>query len=72
MSEATDSVVVIVSEETGTISVAVDGMLKRHLAPQTLEKVLRSELSHPEPEERKSFLLIQKLTKQKGGDKNEK
>ena len=71
-SEASDAVVVIVSEETGTISVAVDGMLKRHLAPQTLEKLLRSELSHPEPEQQKSFRLIQKLTKQKGGHKDEK
>jgi len=43
-SEATDAVVVIVSEETGTISVAVGGMLKRHLAPQTLERLLRQEL----------------------------
>lgn len=44
MSEASDAVVVIVSEETGTISVAIGGMLKRHLAPQTLEKLLRTEL----------------------------
>ena len=44
MSEASDAVVVIVSEETGTISVAVDGMLKRHLAPQTLERLLYNEL----------------------------
>ena len=44
MSEASDAVVVIVSEETGTISVAVGGMLKRHLAPQTLEKLLQNEL----------------------------
>lgn len=44
MSEASDAVVVIVSEETGTISVATGGMLKRHLAPQTLEKLLRMEL----------------------------
>ncbi len=44
MSEACDAVVVIVSEETGTISVAVGGMLKRHLAPQTLERLLRMEL----------------------------
>ena len=43
-SEASDAVVVIVSEETGTISVAVGGMLKRHLAPQTLERLLRMEL----------------------------
>lgn len=44
MSEVSDAVVVIVSEETGTISVAIGGMLKRHLAPQTLEKLLRMEL----------------------------
>ena len=44
MSEASDAVVVIVSEETGTISVAVGGMLKRHLAPQTLERLLYNEL----------------------------
>lgn len=43
-SEASDAVVVIVSEETGTISVAIGGMLKRHLAPQTLEKLLMNEL----------------------------
>jgi len=44
MSENSDAVVVIVSEETGTISVAIGGMLKRHLAPETLEKLLRNEL----------------------------
>ena len=45
MSEAADCVVVIVSEETGTISVAVGGMLKRHLAPETLQKLLTNELA---------------------------
>lgn len=44
MSEHSDAVVVIVSEETGSISVAVDGMLKRHLASDTFEKLLRNEL----------------------------
>ena len=44
MSEVSDAVVVIVSEETGAISVAVGGILKRHLAPQTLERLLRNEL----------------------------
>ena len=43
-SEDTDAVVAIVSEETGSISVAVGGMLKRHLAPETLERLLRNEL----------------------------
>ncbi len=50
MSEVSDAVVVIVSEETGTISVAVGGMLKRHLAPQTLERLLRNELCTDEQE----------------------
>ena len=50
MSEASDAVVVIVSEETGTISVAVGGMLKRHLAPQTLNRLLHNELCPKEPE----------------------
>lgn len=43
-SEHTDAVVAIVSEETGSISVAVGGMLKRHLAPEPLERLLRNEL----------------------------
>ena len=48
MSEVSDAVVIIVSEETGTISVAVGGMLKRHLAPQTLERLLKMELCKDE------------------------
>ena len=44
MSEVSDAVVVIVSEETGTISVAEGGMLKRHLTAQTLTRLLTSEL----------------------------
>ncbi|MBR3974072.1 MAG: diadenylate cyclase CdaA [Oscillospiraceae bacterium] len=55
MSEASDAVVVIVSEETGTISVAVGGMLKRHLAPQTLERLLKNELCHDEDQEQKGL-----------------
>ena len=44
ISENSDAVVVIVSEETGGISVAVDGSLRRHLSAETLEKFLRNEL----------------------------
>ncbi|NLV87309.1 MAG: TIGR00159 family protein [Clostridiales bacterium] len=44
MSEHSDAVVAIISEETGSISIAVDGMLKRHLTPDTFEKILRNEL----------------------------
>lgn len=56
MSEVTDAVVVIVSEETGAISVAVRGMLKRHLAPETLQKLLAQELM-PQAEEQRQGIL---------------
>ena len=51
MSENSDAIVVIVSEETGSISAAVGGMLKRHLAPETLERLLRNELLNDMKEE---------------------
>ena len=59
ISEHSDAVVAIVSEETGSISVAVGGMLKRHLAPETLERLLRNELLVEEDkEEGQSLWLI--------------
>lgn len=64
MSEVSDAVVVIVSEETGTISVAVNGMLKRHLAPQTLERLLLKELA-PKREE-KTYNPVKRLRKRIG------
>ena len=72
MSEVSDAVVVIVSEETGTISVAVSGMLKRHLAPQTLEKLLLNELA-PKTEE-KTWNPVKRLQKKRRekDDKNAK
>lgn len=44
MSERSDAVVAIVSEETGAISVSISGTLRRHLSPETLGRVLRNEL----------------------------
>ena len=57
MSEHSDAVVVIVSEETGSISAAMGGMLKRHLAPETLERLLRNELLPEQTEEEKGLNL---------------
>ncbi|MBS7227366.1 MAG: diadenylate cyclase CdaA [Oscillospiraceae bacterium] len=54
MSENSDAVVVIVSEETGAISVAIGGLLKRHLMPETLEKLLMKELIPQQEEEAES------------------
>lgn len=53
ISEVSDTLTVIVSEETGSISVASGGVLKRHLTPQTLEKLMRNELC-PQDDSRKS------------------
>ena len=44
ITERSDAVVAIVSEETGAISVMVNGNLRRHLSPETLGRVLRNEL----------------------------
>lgn len=59
MSENSDAVVLIVSEETGAISVAIRGMLKRHLTAQTLEKLLAHELlpQEEEPAQERKFHL---------------
>ena len=54
MCENSDAVVVIVSEETGAISVAIGGLLKRHLMPETLEKLLMKELIPQQEEEAES------------------
>jgi len=44
ISERSDAIAVIVSEQSGTISVAVDGMLKRYLEMDTFELLLRDVL----------------------------
>ena len=71
MSEVSDAVVVVVSEETGAISVAVGGVLKRHLAPQTLEKLLHNELCPEDTQQEETIVLKlrQKLQKKEKGGK---
>jgi diadenylate cyclase len=44
MSQEADAVVIVVSEETGTISVAIHGRLRRGFSPQTLRETLTKEL----------------------------
>ncbi len=71
LSEQSDAVVVIVSEETGAISVAIEGMLKRHLTAATLDKLLHSELVQEETENSKRSVLLAGLRKLLKGEKNE-
>lgn len=70
MSENSDAVVAIVSEETGSISVAVGGMLKRHLAPDTLERLLRNELL-PDQEPAEPGLMAKLFRSKKGENDGE-
>lgn len=63
MSERSDAVVAIVSEESGAISVAIHGNLRRHLSPETLGRVLRNELLPHEDEEKER----RRLFGQRGG-----
>ena len=70
MSVVSDAVVVIVSEETGAISVAVGGMLKRHLAPQTLERLLRNELCPKEEKKEEGLMVTLRQKLQKKGKEN--
>lgn len=75
VSERSDAVAVIVSEETGSISVAVGGMLKRHLAPETLTRLLENELlSKDETENVNALSLISSLLARtrKGDEQDEK
>ena len=72
MSENSDAVVVIVSEETGSISVAIGGMLRRHLMPETLENILRNELMPQEegeqPEKRRFLAKLLTGRKEDGNE----
>jgi diadenylate cyclase len=65
ISETTDALAIIVSEETGSISVSSQGMLKRHLAQETLKKLLRNELLHDD--DRKKSILGGIVERMRGG-----
>lgn len=71
LSEQSDAVIVIVSEETGSISVAVEGMLKRHLTASTLDKLLHSELVQDEEDVEKGNAVINFIKKRIKVNKNE-
>lgn len=53
ISEVSDAIVIVVSEETGVISVAEDGNLKRNFSGVTLRKYLTERLIHIAPENQK-------------------
>ena len=66
LSEQSDALVLIISEETGSISVAIDGMLKRHLTTKALEQILSQELVREEEADEKRSIIanVRKILKQ--------
>ncbi len=71
ISETADAVVVVVSEETGKISLVVDGVIRRDFNVQTLREELKSILivENPEKEESRFSKIKSKIIK---SDKKEK
>lgn len=55
ISEASDAIVVVVSEETGKISIAINGSLTRNLTPQTLKTALVKALAKDTEKEKLKF-----------------
>jgi diadenylate cyclase len=54
ISERSDAVAIIVSEQSGTVSVAIGGMLKRHLTKDTFAMLLKNELVTANTKRKKS------------------
>lgn len=57
LSESVDAVVVVVSEETGKISIALNGDLTRNLNADTLRRALRKSFITPKNDTRKNPIL---------------
>lgn len=73
ISEHSDAVVVVVSEETGVISCVVGGNLKRYLTSESLAKLLKEELVEEEklPVHHKLLEFLAKVKKGKEEDSHE-
>ena len=69
MSENSDAIVIIVSEETGIISMAKNGVLIRRLDRQNLFNLLQEEIVPPAEDEETNISPLQKLLR-KGGALN--
>ena len=64
LSEVCDALIIIVSEETGVVSIAEDGKIRRFVDLKTIEKMLRNMYL---PSERGMYGRVAKLVRRKGG-----
>lgn len=68
ISEKSDAVVVVVSEETGVISCAIGGRMRRYLTPDNLERLLQEELmEEADTTQRGLSGLLRRISKGKDG-----
>ena len=70
VSENSDAVVVIVSEETGVISTAVEGKLVRNYNKDTLTRFLRAKLANENDEDKRRFRFLDKVKEMRERSKN--
>lgn len=63
MSEASDAVIIVVSEETGKISIAINGNLTRNLNAQTLKNAIMRALSSEEEDKNSKKRLFRGVLK---------
>jgi diadenylate cyclase len=60
MSEATDSIILVVSEETGQLSVVVNGQIKHNLTPTEVKKEMSNYLFEDEDQKNEAVLEVAK------------
>lgn len=63
ISEVSDSVTIVISEERGSITIANNGKLQQNLSLQNLQKLLELKLLPPAPEPKQSFFSRRKEKK---------
>ena len=69
LSEICDALIIIVSEETGVVSIAEDGKIRRFVDLKTIEKML---LNMYLPSDRGMYGKVAKLVRRKGGKRDAK
>ena len=72
MSENSDAVIVIVSEETGTISIAKNGIITRNYTRETLSMELEDELIPKDTEKNDRIPIINNVMKGKRNERKNK
>ena len=72
ISENSDAIIVVVSEETGTISIAKNGVITRNYTRETLSMELEDELIPKDMEKNDRIPIINNVMKGKRNERNNK